>query len=198
MTNTSIDLITLFVVACGILIFATFIGEVLRAQLSQDESHPTVETYLTRVHSWWAMTILTSLALLAGKVAVMLLFAFISFAALREFLTLTTKTKADHWAMIASFYVVLPAQFVFIWLEFSELFSVFIPVYIFLLLPILSVLRGSSTKFLSRISETQWGLMICVLLCQPHQPGAGHSGFWWNGKSLCLADRIHCCSGSNG
>lgn len=169
MTETSLDLITLFAIACGILVFATIIGEVLRARLSQDRSHPTVETYLTRVHSWWAMTVLTSLALLAGKTAVMLLFAFISFAALREFLTLTTKSKADHWAMIASFYVILPVQFILIGLGEAGLFSIFIPVYAFLLLPILSVLRGSSGKFLARISETQWGLMICVY-CASHIP----------------------------
>ena len=169
MTETSLDLITLFAIACGILVVATLIGEVLRARLSKDYSHPTVETYLTRVHSWWAMTVLTSLALLAGKLAVILLFAFISFAALREFLTLTTKTKADHWSMIASFYVILPVQFVLIGLGYAGLFSVFIPVYAFLLLPILSVLRGSSGKFLARISETQWGLMICVY-CASHIP----------------------------
>ena len=169
MTDTSLDLITLFAIACGILVVATLIGEVLRARLSQDHSHPTVETYLTRVHSWWAMTVLTSLALLAGKLAVILLFAFISFAALREFLTLTTKTKADHWSMIASFYVILPVQFVLIGFGYAGLFSVFIPVYAFLLLPILSVLRGSSGKFLARISETQWGLMICVY-CASHIP----------------------------
>jgi phosphatidate cytidylyltransferase len=169
MTDTSLDLITLFAIACGLLVLATLIGEILRARLSQDRSHPTVETYLTRVHSWWAMTVLTSLALLAGKTAVMLLFAFISFAALREFLTLTTKTKADHWAMIASFYFILPVQFVLIGMGESGLFSIFIPVYAFLLLPILSVLRGASGKFLARISETQWGLMICVY-CASHIP----------------------------
>ena len=169
MTETSFDLIMLFAIVCGMLVVATVVGEVLRARLSRDHSHPTVETYLTRVHSWWAMTFLTSLALLAGKTAVMLLFALISFAALREFLTLTTKTKADHWAMIASFYVILPAQFILIGLGEAGLFSIFIPVYAFLLLPILSVLRGPSGKFLARISETQWGLMICVY-CASHIP----------------------------
>ena len=169
MTETSLDLITVFSIACGLLMFATVIGEILRFKLGRDVSHPTVETYLTRVHSWWAMTIFTSLALLAGHTAVMILFAFVSFAALREFLTLTTKTKGDHWAMIASFYVILPLQFFLIGIDYYGLFSIFIPVYAFLLLPILSVIRGGTGKFLARISQTQWALMICVY-CASHVP----------------------------
>ncbi|MEM6409726.1 MAG: phosphatidate cytidylyltransferase, partial [Pseudomonadota bacterium] len=49
------------------------------------------------------------------------------------------------------------------------LYSIFIPVYAFLILPILSALRGAGTNFLSRVSETQWGLMICVF-CASHIP----------------------------
>ena len=169
MTETSLDLITVVSIAVALLVLATIFGEVLRFRLGRDVSHPTVETYLTRVHSWWAMTILTSVALLAGNTAVMVMFAFVSFAALREFLTLTTKTKGDHWAMVACFYVILPAQYVLIGLDEPGLFTSFVPVYAFLLLPILSVIRGATGKFLARISETQWALMICVY-CTSHVP----------------------------
>lgn len=169
MSETSVDLIYLFVAACGILVLATIIGEVLRAQLPQDRPHPTIETYLTRVHSWWAMTILTTLALLIGPGGVVALFAFCSFAALREFLTLTTKTRADHWSMVAAFYVILPVQYILIWQGQTGLMTLLIPVYAFLLLPILSAMRGAEHKFLARISETQWALMTCVY-CASHVP----------------------------
>ncbi len=43
------------------------------------------------------------------------------------------------------------------------------PVYVFLLLPVLSALRGSTQNFLVRVSETQWALMICVY-CVSHVP----------------------------
>ena len=42
------------------------------------------------------------------------------------------------------------------------LFAIFIPVYLFLLLPILASLGGDTTRFLERASEVQWGLMIAV------------------------------------
>ena len=39
----------------------------------------------------------------------------------------------------------------------------------FLLLPIIAALRGDTTRFLERIAEVQWGLMICVF-CLSHVP----------------------------
>lgn len=168
-TDTNSSIFVLFGAACALLIIATIAGEVLRLRLAPRGTHPTVETYVTRLHSWWAMVFLLAIALLIGRTGVILLFAFASFAALREFLTLTRKTKADHWALIATFYVVFPVQYLLIWLGYTGLFSIFIPVYAFLILPILSVLRGAGNNFLSRVSETQWGLMICVF-CASHVP----------------------------
>jgi phosphatidate cytidylyltransferase len=109
------------------------------------------------------------IALLSGKVGVMILFTFASFAALREFLTLTTKVRADHMSLALGFFAVLPLQYVFVGMGWQGLFTVFIPVYAFLLLPIVSALRGTPNRFLMRVAETQWGLMIAVY-CVSHVP----------------------------
>ena len=42
------------------------------------------------------------------------LFAFVSFTALREFITLTETRRGDHYALAAAFFVVLPVQYVLI------------------------------------------------------------------------------------
>ncbi|MBT8408617.1 MAG: phosphatidate cytidylyltransferase [Alphaproteobacteria bacterium] len=151
----------------GLLLLATLIGEALR--MRGVASRQTLDIYITRVNSWWVMAVTLSVALLLGKVVTLMLFAFCSFAALREFMTLTHKTRADHWALVASFYVVLPVQYVLVWWGQEGLFTSFIPVYAFLLLPILSMMRGAGASFLARISETQWALMICVF-CASHVP----------------------------
>ena len=49
------------------------------------------------------------------------------------------------------------------------LYSIFIPVYVFLLLPILEVAGGDTKRFLERTAKMQWGLMICVF-CISHVP----------------------------
>ncbi len=169
MTPTTLDILFLAFGVLGLLTALTVLGEILRGRLPHGQTNPVVETFVTRVHSWWAMVILLSLAVLGGQTWVILLFAFASFAALREFLTFTTKSKADHLSLVLGFFVILPLQYLFVGLGWSGLFTVFIPVYAFLLLPIVSALRGDAKRFLIRVAETQWGLMICVF-CMSHVP----------------------------
>jgi phosphatidate cytidylyltransferase len=115
------------------------------------------------------MVFLLAVAFIAGKTGVVVLFALASFAALREFLTLTTYNRADHWSLLACFFVVLPLQYWFVLIDWYGMYAVFVPVYVFLLLPVVSVLRGNPKDFLVRVSETQWALMICVY-CVSHVP----------------------------
>jgi phosphatidate cytidylyltransferase len=49
------------------------------------------------------------------------------------------------------------------------MFAIFIPVYAFLVLPILAALGGDTQRFLERTSKVQWGLMISVF-CISHVP----------------------------
>jgi len=49
------------------------------------------------------------------------------------------------------------------------MFTVFIPVYGSLMLPMVSALRRDSTRFLIRVAETQWALMMTVF-CLSHVP----------------------------
>lgn len=169
MTDTTIDILILSLGTVGLLMGLTLFGEVLRSRVPRGETSPSVEIFMTRVHSWWGMVILFALALLIGEVGVLLLFAFASFAALREVLTFTHKTRADHLSLALGFFVILPVQYLFVGLGWDTVYSVLIPVHAFLLLPVLSALRGPSDRFLIRVAETQWGLMICVY-CASHIP----------------------------
>jgi len=169
MNSTTSDILLLAVVSFGILIMLTVLGEILRARQPVHEPNPVLDTYMTRTQSWWGMVAFIGVALLLGKPGIMTLFAFASFAALREFLTMTTKAKADHLSLALAFFVVLPLQYVFVGFGWTGLFTVFIPVYAFLLLPMVSALRGNPSRFLIRVAETQWALMIAVF-CLSHVP----------------------------
>ncbi len=169
MSSTTADILLLALGSFGILIALTILGEILRARQPVHEPNPVLDTYMTRVQSWWGMVAFIGVALLMGKPGIMTLFAFASFAALREFLTLTAKAQADHLSLALAFFVVLPLQYVFVGLGWSGLYTVFIPVYAFLLLPMVSALRGNPNRFLVRVAETQWALMIAVF-CVSHVP----------------------------
>ncbi len=166
---TSPHLLWLLAGVGTILVLASVVGEVLRQRLSPAGENPVVENLNARITAWWVMVILLAIAFLAGKPGVVLLFALCSFAALREFLTLTTHNRADHWSLVACFFVILPLQYYFLLIDWYGMYSIFVPVYAFLLLPVVSALRGSTKDFLIRVSETQWALMICVY-CVSHVP----------------------------
>lgn len=167
MTDTNIGILWVFLAVCGLLAVLTLFAEGLRQRA--DDNNPVVESFLTRLRSWWAMVVLFTMALIAGKVGIIVLFAFASFAALREFLTLTNKRRADHLSLALAFFVILPLQYLFVGLGWEGMYTVLIPVYAFLLLPIVSALRGNSDRFLVRVAETQWALMIAIY-CVSHVP----------------------------
>jgi phosphatidate cytidylyltransferase len=169
MGAASADLIHLVLGIFGVLIVASIIGYVLQRRLSPDGSNAAIENLNARIKAWWAMVVLIGIAFLAGRAGVILLFAFCSFAALREFVTLINTKRADHWALAAAFFVALPVQYYLLWAEQFGIYSIFIPVYAFLFMPIIAVLRGDTERFLVRIAEVQWALMICVF-CASHVP----------------------------
>jgi phosphatidate cytidylyltransferase len=169
MSRAQSDMISLMLGIAAVLIVASVIGFVLQRRYSPDGSNAAVENLNARIKAWWVMVVLIGIAFLAGRAGVVILFAFCSFAALREFITLTNARRADHWALAAAFFVALPIQYYLIWIERYGIYSIFIPVYGFLLMPIIAVLRGDTERFLIRIAEVQWALMICVF-CASHVP----------------------------
>ncbi len=169
MSAASSDLLTLVAGIFGVLILASTVGYVLQQRLSPAGSNASIENLNARIKAWWIMVVLIGIAFVAGRVGVLILFGFCSFAALREFVTLINTRRADHWALATAFFIVVPVQYYLLWAEEYGIFSIFIPVYAFLLMPIISVLRGDTERFLIRIAEVQWALMICVF-CASHVP----------------------------
>jgi len=146
------------------LLGATLIAAAIRRwwPAAQGGQNVIVETIFARINSWWAIVIALSIAALFGRLGVVVLFTVISFSALREFLTLTAKRRADHWVLMFSFFVALPLQYILVYIGWVGLFSILIPVYAFLFLPVLAAMRGDTAGFLSRVAETQWGLMLTI------------------------------------
>ncbi len=165
-----IEDLALLLSALGVfMLAATGLGWILRHRYAPDGSSPVIENLNERIRSWWIMIVLMAIALIGGQTGVTLLFAFCSFAALREFLTLTETRRGDHWAVAAVFFVVLPLQYYLVWIEWYGLYAILIPVYAFLLVPIIAVVRGDTGSFLTRVAGVQWALMICVY-CISHVP----------------------------
>lgn len=148
----------------AILVAGSVAGRILARRAATEEARATIANLNARTRSWWVMAVVFGTALLFGPGTTIALFAGLSFMALREFWTIAPSRPGDHRALFASFFLALPFHY---WLLFDEwygMWSIFIPVYAFLILPAVSTLAGDVKDFLARSARTQWGLMLTVYL----------------------------------
>src|SRR5438067_3147133 len=108
------------------------------------------------------MVAIVLVALVLGRAVTLILFALLSFLAFREFITLTPTRPGDHRTLFLAFFVVIPLQYWIIGINWYGLFAVFIPVYVFVMLPAVSVITGDTKDFLARSAKVQWGLLLAV------------------------------------
>ena len=110
----------------------------------------------------WGMATVFWVGWVLGDTVATVLFAIVAFFALREFITLSPTRRGDHRSLVLAFFVVLPLQFTIVGSRMFDLFTVFIPVYVFLALPVVSALANDPERFLERNAKLQWGIMVCV------------------------------------
>lgn len=152
----------LFVMVFGVLILASLAAFWRSLREMTPEQAARYGRFSRDLRAVWIGAVLFWVSWSLGAVVATVLFAVVSFLALREFITLTHTRRGDHRALLAAFFVVLPTQYVLAGGRAFNLFSVFIPVYAFAVLPILSALGNDATRFLERTAKIQWGTMVCV------------------------------------
>ena len=152
----------LFVALFGLLAVVTMIafGRTLRDRSREELAKH--EPFKRDLRAVWAGSMLFWVAWVAGGIGSTLLFGVVSFLALREFVTLTHTRRGDHRSLLLAFFLVLPLQYVIVAGRNFNLFTVFIPVYVFLAIPVVSAFGNDPQRFLERTAKIQWGIMVCV------------------------------------
>jgi len=159
----------LFAAIGGVLVFASVVGWLLKRFVAKGAPHGSIDNLNARIRAWWVMVVVVGIAFAFGRTGVIVLFGFVSFFALREFITIAYTRRGDHLALAMSFFFFLPLQYYLVWDQWYGMYSILIPVYAFLALPIVASLSQDSTRFLERTTKVQWGLMITVY-CISHVP----------------------------
>jgi phosphatidate cytidylyltransferase len=144
------------------LALGTILGQTLKRRARTESARATVANMNQRIMAWWFMCAVFGVAVLTGGIGSIILFALLSFLALREFITLVDSGRADHRALLIAFFIALPAQYVLVGIGWYGLFSILIPVYAFLLIPGVLAIIGETENFLQRTATIQWGLAVCV------------------------------------
>ncbi len=145
-----------------LLLVASTIGFILKRTLKGEKSREVIDNLNARINAWWVMIIIFFLAMATGGIGSVILFGLTSFLALREYITLTPTTRADHRVLFWAFFVITPLQYVLVAIHWYGLAIIMIPVYAYLFVPIRNVIAGDCKDFLARCAKIQWGLMVCV------------------------------------
>ncbi len=141
----------------GILAAASLVTIAL-ARLQPQKNHAELRQ---RVRTWWWMAGLFVLVLMLPRPYAIAFFAFLSFLALKEYLTIIPTRRADRRVLFWA-YLAIPVQYLWVGVDWYGMFAIFIPVYMFLLIPMRMILIGETEGFLRAVGTLHWGLMAMV------------------------------------
>ena len=114
-----------------------------------------------RTRTWWTMIVVFTIAMVTSATISLIFFAFLSFLALKEYLSMIPTRRADRRVLLWA-YLSIPAQYYWVAIGWYGMFIIFIPVYVFLFLPLRMVMIGETRNFLNAAGSIQWGLMTTV------------------------------------
>ncbi len=154
----------LFVLVFGLLglVSLAVLVASLRDHGEDDTRTERIREYAGLLRTSWGMVTIFWIGWALGETIATVLFGLVAFFALREFITLSPTRQGDHRSLVLAFFVVLPVQFALVMTRHFDLVTVFIPVYVFLAIPVVSALANDPQRFLERTAKLQWGIMVCV------------------------------------
>jgi phosphatidate cytidylyltransferase len=178
------EIMMVVILIFGILIFASLLFFVIgkikpQANLSELKS---------RTRSWWIMASLVLAAVLINTTLSYVAMAMLSFIAFRELYSVLGFRESDRRAIFWA-YVSIPVQYYLAYIGWYGAFIIFIPIVMFLFLPMRMVLKGDTAGIIKSMSSLHWILMLTVfglshmayLLSLPDLPG-----FTSGGRGLLL------------
>jgi len=115
----------------------------------------------SRIRFLWVLTIVFMLAALYSYKVLLIYIAFVSFLALKEFLSITPTRRTDRRVLLWA-YLSIPIQFFFIWMGWFEAFILFVPIHVFLIFPMVMIIMGDTEGFLRAWSMLGWGIITTV------------------------------------
>ncbi len=201
--ESGVDLFSTYMLLGVILVtlaVSSIIGQYLRRQPSEMVNPALVRRFSQRVNTWWLMAAILTFSIAIHPIGTVVLFALVSFWALREFITMAPTRRGDHRALFWALIVFTPLQYVLIGLErlgwlpkfhFYGLYTIMIPVYASIFVPARIALSGDHKRFLERSAQITSGLLICVYSLS-HAPAlinlklTNSDGVAWHGSPVGL------------
>ena len=166
----------LLAIVLAALSIASVVGFILARREKIGVESALVHRFNHKLKVWWMMVVIFALGFLLYRIGIVILFGFVSFWALREFITMTPTRRGDHRSLFWVFFIFTPLQYILIALgsdppsflggaqkiDYYDFYSIMIPVYASLFIPARAAIAGDYKRFLERSAKIQFGLLICV------------------------------------
>jgi phosphatidate cytidylyltransferase len=162
MFNVPLHSFYMMVFVTVLLVSASLIRLLLQAKNPQAD-HTELKQ---RIQSWWWMIVILFSMLLASKTISIIFFGLLSFLALKEFFSIVPTRQADRRVLLWA-YIAIPIQYYWVAADWYGMFMIFIPIYVFLFLPMRAVFIGETKGFIRSLGTIHWGVMLSVL-CISH------------------------------
>jgi phosphatidate cytidylyltransferase len=142
------------------------VGTVVRLLLLRNVPAEKRKSKLASLTTWWLLALLFGGVVWFGPVAALLLFCVLALLGAHEFLSITAESRRDPVAQFL-LYLAVALQYLWIYLQWTGLAIVFIPILLFLAIPIRTVLTGNITGYLQHVAGLFWGVML-IGYCLSH------------------------------
>lgn len=119
-----------------------------------------------RIRSWWIMVTIFTVALTINRTLSLIFLGIVSFLALKEYFSIIPTRRADRRVILLA-YLTIPLQYYFAAIGWYGMFVIFIPVYMFIIIPCRMILVGETKNFLHATGTIHWGVMTTVY-CLSH------------------------------
>lgn len=147
--------------ALGGLFLMLCIATLIVTVMSTRQDSKDFDEVQQRLRTWWIIVFLFGSAILLSSGVSLLFFGLISFLALKEFFTLAPTRRVDR-NVLFYIYLCIPIQYMWAAMEWYGMFIIFIPVYMFLFVPMRMVLSGNTRGFLKAAGILHWGVMVTI------------------------------------
>lgn len=131
--------------------------------ISKTNRSELIDELIIRTNSWWKMALGIGILITAPEIVGTIMLSYVSFVALREMLSIGRFRQADRSALFAAYFAI-PVQYYLAYHNYYHQFLYFIPLIMFIGLPVMLVISGNTTLIGRSMSTIPAMLMLTVYM----------------------------------
>lgn len=148
-----------FMYECGIIAFMIIGTAFAGIWHKLDQNSKNAYNLFIRFKTLWTVVVILGVSFTFNRLTSYLALILISYLAFKEYISLVPTRRVDRRVLLWA-YISIPIQFYFLYINWTVMFYLFIPLFMFVLIPIRMMAIGENKGFLTSCGTIHWGLMV--------------------------------------